>query len=160
MFYTPNPPPKRKCIKSGVVALLTSSGTGTCRVLLHMTRQSRSGCTPFGGYNTCDPSGSLPQVVCLQQASVNPTVQLSDWPHRSLAPSNTVARARKQKPTGKSKLCFKSLQGPSPTSLLRVNMRGDGLYCSTQATQWVLVSDCVDQTLPSRINKSYYKISH
>ena len=47
MFYTPNPPPKRKCIKSGVVALLTSSGTGTCRVLLHMTRQSRSGCNAF-----------------------------------------------------------------------------------------------------------------
>ena len=31
---------------------------------------------PFGGSNTCDPSGGLPQVVCLQQALVNPTVQL------------------------------------------------------------------------------------
>ena len=89
-----------------------------------------------------------------------PNSQTLDWLDRSLARSKTVGHARKQKPTGNSKLCFKSLQGPSTTLLLRVNMRGDGLYCLPQAKQWVLVSDCADQTLPSQINKSYCKISH
>ena len=89
-----------------------------------------------------------------------PNSQTLDWLDQSLARSKTVGHARKQKPTGNSKLCFKSLQGPSTTSLLRVNMPGDGLYSSPQAKQWVLVSDCADQTLPSQINKSYCKISH
>ena len=127
---------------------------------MHRLDKTDQAATPFGGYNTCNPSGGLPQLVCLQQALVNPTVQLLDWLDWSLARSNTVGRGRRQKPTGNSKLCFKSLQGPSTTLLLRVNMRGDGLYCLPQAKQWVLVSDCADQTLPSQINKLYCKISH
>ena len=83
-----------------------------------------------------------------------------DWLDQSLARSNTVGHARKRKPTGNLKLCFMSLQGPSTTLLLHVNIRGDGLYSSPQAKQWVLVSDCADQTILSQINKSYYKISH
>ena len=129
-----------------------------------MTRQSRSRCSAFGGSNTCDPSGDL---RCPTAAGGMPPASLGkpnsptvDRLARSLACYNTVGRPRKQKPTGNLKLCFKSLQGPSTTLLLRVNMRGDSLYCLPQAKQWVLVSDCADQTLPSRINKSYYKISH
>ena len=56
-----------------------------------------------------------------------------DWLDWSLARSNTVGHARKRKPTGNSKLCFKSFPGPSTTSLLCVNMRDDGLYSSPQA---------------------------
>ena len=114
----------------------------------------------FGGSNTCNPSCGPSQVVCLQQALVNPTVQLwigftDHWHVPTL-----LAMQENGSPQVTWKLCFKSLQGPSTTLLLCVNMHGDGLYSSPQAKQWELVSDCVAQSSPSQINKSYYKISH
>ena len=125
-----------------------------------MTQQSRSGCSAFWRFQHLRPQWR-PAAGGMSPASLGkPNSQTLDWLDRSLARSNTVGRARKQKPTGNLKLCFKSLQGPSTTLLLRVNMRGDSLYSSPQAKQWVLVSDSADQTLPSQINKSYYKISH
>ena len=109
-----------------------------------MTQQSRSGCSAFWRFQHLRPQWQ-PAAGGMSPASLGkPNSQTLDWLDWSLARSNTVGRARKQKPTGNLKLCFKSLQGPSTTLLLRVNMRGDS----------------ADQTLPSQINKSYYKISH
>ena len=124
-----------------------------------MTRQSRSGCNAFWRFQNLrlqwrPAAGGIPPASLGKPNS--PTL---DWLDRSLAHSNTVGRGRKRKPIGNSKLCFKSLQGPSTTLLLHVNMRGGGLFSSPQAKQWVLLSDCADQTLPSRNNKSYCKIS-
>ena len=48
------------------------------------------------------------------------------------------------------KFCFKNLQGPSTTSLLRVNMHGDSLYSPPQAKQWELMSDSVAQSSSSQ----------
>ena len=114
----------------------------------------------FGGSNTCDPTGGPSQVVCLQQALVNPIVQLwtgltSHWYVPIL-----LAVQENGSPQVTWKLCFKSLQGPSTTSLHHVNIHGDDLSSSPQAKLRELVSNCVAQLSPSQINKSHNKISH
>ena len=90
---------------------------------------------------------ATPVAACLEQASVNPTVQLLDWLDQSLAPSNTIVQHCLFQELART---IHHIVAPCQHAWRR----------SPQAKQWVLVSDCADQTLPSRINKSYYKISH